>query len=267
MIPTSGLDELLASPHGRYLSGPFSLSFIIDPHLVGVVVWGRPSADQILDLVRAHERMRPVLAPRTAALVDVRHLEWPDPSAFAAVARYLAERRAWLAEYIERLALVRPALGPVGAAGAGFFDVTARPFAVGTFTTLQDALAWSGRSDADALATELDALLVEASGTPALLRQLRERLDSSPGELSLPRAARALGVTERTLQRLLRSWSTSFQLEQNRAQVRVAQRLLRETDSSLTQVAHAVGCASLAHFSAMFRRITGETPSGWRGRR
>jgi AraC-like DNA-binding protein len=266
MIAITGLDDFLASPGARYLAGPLSLSFIVDPGLVGVSTWGRPSAEQIMDLVRAHERMRPVLAPRTAALVDVRHLEWPDPSAFAAVVGYVAERRDWLAEYIERLALVRAELGPVGAASAGFFDVTERPFAVETFTDLRGALAWIGRADAAALDVELEAILVEASGTPAMLRRLRARLDASPGGLALPAAARALGVTERSLQRRLKSWSTTFQAEQNRAQVRVAQRLLRERDAPLAEIASEVGCASLSHFSALFRRITGEAPSDWRKR-
>lgn len=266
VIPAAGLDELLASPKGRTLAGPVSLSFVVDPCLVGVSVWGRPSAEQILALVRTHEAMRPVLATRTAALVDVRHLEWPDPAAFTAMVGYLAERSAWLAEYIERLALVRAARGPVGAVGAGFFDVSTRPFTVETFTGLREALAWIGRGDADALADDLEAALADASGTPALLRRLRDRLDASPGALSLAEAARVLGVAERTLQRLLRSWSTTFQAEQNRAQVRAAQRLLRETDASLTQIASAVGCGSLAQFSTMFRRVTGVTPSAWRGR-
>jgi AraC-like DNA-binding protein len=263
---TAGLDELLASPDGRYLAGPVSLSFIVDRRLVGVVVWGRPSAEQALDLVRSHERMRPVLAERTAALVDVRHLEWPDPSAFTELVGYLAERGDWLAEYIERLAVVRPELGPVGAASAGFFDVSARPFPVETFTGLRDALAWTGRADAEALAAQLESIFAEASSTPALLRRLRERLDASPGALSLAGVSRGLGVAERTLQRSLKSWSTTFQMEQNRAQVRVAQRLLRESDASLKHIASAVGCASLSHFSAMFRRVTGETPSAWRQR-
>jgi AraC-like DNA-binding protein len=266
MIPAFGLDELLGAPTGRYLTGPAWLSFIVDPRLVGVIVWGRPSGDQIVDLVRAHERMRPVLASRTAALVDVRHLDWPDPSAFSVVARYLAERRDWLGEYIDRFALVRPHLGAVGAAGAGFFDVAARPFAVETFTDLRAALDWLERADAAELDAELEALFAEASGTPPLLRRLRDRLDTAPGALSLADAARAVGSTERSLQRALKSCGTTFQTEQGRARVRTAQRLLRESDASIAQVAADVGCGSISHFSALFRRIAGETPSDWRKR-
>ncbi|MGH7295517.1 MAG: helix-turn-helix domain-containing protein [Polyangiaceae bacterium] len=265
MIATASYDEMLRSTAvGRYHAGALSLSFIVDPSLVGVVVWGRPTAEQIVSLVEAHERMRPVLAPRTAALVDVRSLEWPAPSAFEALVGYLAARRDWLAEYIDRLAVVRPSEGPVGAAGAGFFDVSTRPFTVGAFTELPDALAWMGRSDAAAIAAELEALFAEASGTPGPLRLLRQQLDARPGSLSLQDAARALAVTERTLQRWLKSWRTTFQAEQNEAQVRAAKRLLRDGEVPLAAIASEVGCASLSHFSALFRRIAGETPSDWR---
>ena len=54
--------------------------------------------------------------------------------------------------------------------------------------------------------------------------------------------------------------------EVNRARVRLAKRLLRESDAKLTQIAHDVGCASLASFSALFRRATGATPSEFRAK-
>ncbi|MCM2294618.1 helix-turn-helix transcriptional regulator [Allorhizobium sp. BGMRC 0089] len=45
-----------------------------------------------------------------------------------------------------------------------------------------------------------------------------------------------------------------------------AKRLLQETDESLAQVALACGMADQAHFSRLFRRMTGESPSQWRRR-
>jgi AraC-like DNA-binding protein len=267
MLPAGTYDELLASAStGRYHAGPSWLSFIADPSLVGVMMWGHPTGEQTLELLQAHERMRPVLASRVGAIVDVRHLEWPSSDAYDTVVGFLATRRDWLAEYIAQLALVRSTEGPVGAAAAGFFDVSAKPFSAATFTDLAEALAWIGRKDAEPLAAELDALFAEATGTPAPLRRLRQQLASRPGTLSLEDAARALGVTARTLQRQLQTWQTSFRAEQNRAQVRAAKELLEKGDAPLAAIAADVGCASLSHFSAMFRRVTGETPRDWRRR-
>jgi AraC family transcriptional regulator len=43
-----------------------------------------------------------------------------------------------------------------------------------------------------------------------------------------------------------------------------AKSLLRETDLSITDIAHHVGCASHSHFSVMFHRATGLTPRDFR---
>lgn len=266
MRAASSLEELLSSPRGRTLAGPISLSFVVDPDLVGTHVWGRPTAEQIMALVQAHERMRPVLSEHTCALVDLRLLEWPDAAAFDELVRYFGGRREWLGEYIERVALVRSS-GPVGAASEGFFGLTPQRFRVKTFDELADAFAWFGRPDADALADELGALLDAATGTPDLLRRLRDRLDASPRALSVEEAARALGVSDRSLQRSLTAAGTSYVKERTRAQVRRAQQMLGEPDTPLADIARAVGCTSLSHFGSIFRKATGETPSEFRARK
>ena len=76
----------------------------------------------------------------------------------------------------------------------------------------------------------------------------------------------ALGVSERSLQRQLRQEGTSFRREVDAARIRAARTLLADTDQKITVIALEVGCATLQHFSALFRRMTGETPSEWRAR-
>jgi len=46
--------------------------------------------------------------------------------------------------------------------------------------------------------------------------------------------------------------------------IRKATALLRRTNGSVTDIAHALGFASSQHFAATFRRETGETPREWR---
>jgi hypothetical protein len=59
---------------------------------------------------------------------------------------------------------------------------------------------------------------------------------------------------------------TTFQRELDAARVRVAMRILVERDAPLTEIAYDVGCASPQHFSTLFRRVIGTSPSAWRGR-
>nr|WP_252192875.1 AraC family transcriptional regulator [Rhizobium sp. CSW-27] len=45
-----------------------------------------------------------------------------------------------------------------------------------------------------------------------------------------------------------------------------AKQMMRESDEPLAQIALCCGMADQAHFSRLFRRLTGETPSHWRRR-
>ena len=78
--------------------------------------------------------------------------------------------------------------------------------------------------------------------------------------------AGSLGMSERTLQDHLRRAGTSFRRESNEALVRAARELLENSDASLTEIAIDVGCASLQHFSTVFRKVAGVTPSEYRRR-
>jgi AraC-like DNA-binding protein len=258
----TSFDDMLSAPTASYVVGVTSLSFVADRHVAGMIVWGRPSAEDIAWLVRTHEKLRPLLPPH-GAYVDARLVEAADSSAFAALLEFVSKRGAWLAEGVERLALVR-ASGPLGAMAEGFFGLISAPLPVSVFADPSAALGWLGHPDAPTLANILDAVTADATGTAPFLRDLRNYLDEQPGKLSLADAARRLALSERSLQRKLASFQTSFQAEHNQAQVRAAKRLLQTTNASLTRVALDVGCASLAHFSSLFRKLEGVSPSEWR---
>ena len=86
-------------------------------------------------------------------------------------------------------------------------------------------------------------------------------------DASIEEAAKKVGVSRRTLQRRLQDAGTSFQEELSRARVREAERLLLTSDAPITQIAIDVGIGSLQHFSTLFRRINGDSPSEWRTKR
>jgi len=112
----------------------------------------------------------------------------------------------------------------------------------------------------------LEQMQEQASATPGLLRELRLYLEANLEKPSVADAARALRTSDRSLQRKLSNAGTTLQDEISLARVRVAKRLLENPKAQTTEVAIAVGCSSLQHFSTLFKRVTGLSPSAWRKR-
>jgi len=72
---------------------------------------------------------------------------------------------------------------------------------------------------------------------------------------------RMLGISENYLSRLFRQELGLTLAEYvNRYRVRVARHLLRETDLSVTEIAHQVGFDDPAYFSRVFARHAGVSP-------
>lgn len=236
--------------------------FCARPTLWGVLLWGRPGRDEVEALARSLRReLEPPAVPH-ASLVDAHRIEGVDAGAFEALMRYVQDNLEGLASHVQRLAIVRPA-GMEGAVVAGFFEVLPKPYPVGLFEDVAEALAWLEIDDATTIHGELEALYAELAGTPPIVTALREVLDDYP---SIGEAAKRLGMSERTLQRRLKEATTSYQEELNAARIRAAQRMLIDSDAPITTIALDVGCSSPQHFSALFRRLVGQTPSAFRSR-
>jgi AraC-like DNA-binding protein len=245
---------------GAYVTLPHAIVFAARPALWGFALWGTPTEADLRRVVPLLAlELGPGVTPH-ASLVDVRHLASADPRAFAVLTRYLRTHFDAFRTRVTRLALVRPS-GVLGATVAGFFQVAGSPYPVRVFDALPAATAWLR---ARTLAGELDDILAEASGLSAVILQLRAWLDAHLDDASLAKAARAVSRSPRSLQRDLATVGSAFQAELDNARVRLAKRLLRESDSSLTEIAYDVGCASPQHFSTLFRRVVGATPSAWR---
>ena len=260
MEACADLSEFLERPVGRCFAGRTWLYFYAQPGFCGFIVWGRPSQTDLERLVRVLEVE--LGAPEHVSLVDARRVEGADPRGFAVLEHYVKSHHEALGRAVKKLAIVRPD-GLVGAITSGFFGVTPPPYPVGIFEDRAKAITWLEIPEVGAALVELAREEERAAGSP-LLRDLRTLVETNLEGATLGSAARSLGMSERSLQRRLGDHDTTFQAELNHARVRIAKRLLRETDASLTRIAHDVGCASLASFSALFRRATGEPPSAWR---
>ncbi|HTR49537.1 MAG TPA: helix-turn-helix domain-containing protein [Kofleriaceae bacterium] len=255
-------DAYAAAPRGAYVALPRALAYCARDSLWGFALWGKPTEADTRRLVPVLAlELAPRVAPH-ASLVDVSRLEAADPRAFAVLARYLRDHFERFRTQVTRLALVRPP-GVLGATVAGFYQVAGAPYPVRVFGELAAAARWVR---ARTIATEIAAAIAAASATPAWLAELRAWLDAHLADASLARAARASSRAPRSLQRDLAAVSSSFQHELDAARVRLAQRLLVESDSPLTEIAYDIGCASPQHFSTLFRRVVGCAPSTWRFR-
>lgn len=264
MRSAEGLDDYLRDPIGRYLTGEGFLHWYASADLCGFILWGRPGEVQTRRLVEVLDVELPPAAPHMT-LVDAHRLESADPSAFAVLVRYMQERESRFGQSVLRQALVRPE-GVVGAVVGGFYTLLTGAYPNRSFKDAASALAWLSVPETTAapLLLRLGELVAEATGQSPLLRELHQVLRGKLVDANLGDVSREMGMSERTLQRRLKEAGTSFQAELNAVQVRTAQGLLLETDMKLTAVAVEVGCASLQHFSSLFRKLVGESPSTWR---
>jgi len=100
------------------------------------------------------------------------------------------------------------------------------------------------------------------------LRQARDRMDREFAQpLDLPAlAGTALMSTAHFSRRFREAYSETPYFYLMTRRIERAKELLRRGDLSVTNVCFDVGCTSLGSFSARFKELVGETPSGYRAR-
>jgi AraC-like DNA-binding protein len=111
-----------------------------------------------------------------------------------------------------------------------------------------------------------EALLARAPEPDSVVTALRSHLAQAPPDEvgAVVRAARALGTSERSLQRKLRDEGTSFKEVLDGVRRDLALSYLRDARHSVSDVAFLVGFAEASAFSRAFRRWTDTTPATWR---
>jgi len=96
--------------------------------------------------------------------------------------------------------------------------------------------------------------------------QLKQVIESALGHprMSLQHAAAIIGTSARTLQRRLAERGLSFSGLLGRVRFAVAQRLLRDPEMLLTEIARRLGYSDLPNFIRAFKRWTGVGPNEFR---
>jgi len=114
--------------------------------------------------------------------------------------------------------------------------------------------------------THLEAELGNLDDSISLERQVRDLVTTSlsEGVPLLSDVASRLAMSGRTLQRRLAERDTSFQAVVDESRCQLAQRLLRETDYSLIEVAFMTGFSEQSALTRAFKRWVGQTPGAYR---
>ena len=227
-------------------------------NLFGCIVWGRPGIDECKAIIGARQAELVDPGPHYVVL-DYRLLEVVDVEAFKAIGMFLGENRDTLARVTAKTALVKPTEPFAAATVAGFYNVVKSPYPSQLCDTLEEAETWLGVPTVEPVTRVAEASAAGRSTTTALVALLERQ----PG-LAVDEAAKALGLTGRTLQRRLQSEATTFLAEARKATVRRAKHLLVTTDDKIADIARAVGCTTAQHFTELFRTETGVPPAAWR---
>jgi AraC-like DNA-binding protein len=258
----SDIEDFWRDPIGRYFVERAFLQFCAAADLWGYMIWGDIGESDLQALARTvgHKGWNDFQPHRS--FIDFSRVTSIDTSGYAILRAAQAANRDELARRITQMVIVRPD-GIVGAIAEGIQHLVSFPHPVEVVASAEEALRRLGVEDAGVLPV-LEAARASLESSARVVADLHAVLDAHLPEFALPAVAKLLGMSPRSLQRKLRELGTSYQAERNLAQVRVAQRLMSQTDATLSQIALDVGCRSLQHFSTLFRRIAGETPSQWR---
>ena len=76
--------------------------------------------------------------------------------------------------------------------------------------------------------------------------------------------AETLFMSERTLQRRLQENKTTFKILVNKVRLDLADKYLRDSSLSLTEIAYMLGFSEMSAFSRAFKRWSGQSPSDYR---
>lgn len=200
--------------------------------------------------------------PTRYSLVDLRGIEGVAASSFEAYVDFCRAKREQVASQMVRQAVVITA-GFMGAICYGFDELATPRHPVNYFDSMDAAARWLAPPDAGELESLIAAL---HTGTAGFSSRLRRWLSTNLVEPSPAVAAKALGVSLRTMQRQLKGETTSFYRLLRAERVDAAQRLLRDSSLKITTIAQEVGFASSQHLATSFKEVTGMTPSEFQSR-
>jgi AraC-like DNA-binding protein len=235
----------------------------LDASLWAVILWGRLTSAETARLVASHAIELGATIDPHASIVDARRVETVEQRAFELLGTYVVDHHAELATKVHKLAMIRPQ-GMSGALVAGFFDVVPAFCSLGVFASFGAACRWLEIANPAAVERSLEAAYTERSAEPQLLTAVRAAIRSDLVLANIDSVCNSLSLSQRTLERRLREHGTTFKAEVGAARLHAAKHRLIDSEDPVTLIALDVGFATPQHFSTLFRRAIGKSPSAWR---
>lgn len=121
-------------------------------------------------------------------------------------------------------------------------------------------------SISDFFDAHLDRELAQLEDRAGLDKRIRIKISQSlsEGVPSVSQIAQSLNMSARTLQRRLSGQGYSFQTLVDESRRQLAEKLLRETDYALGEIAFLTGFSEQSAFTRAFKRWAGQTPRSYR---
>ena len=253
-------DTFVKGPVGRYTVSRSCVVWCVSRSLCGLAFWGRPLADELLEIAAIVEAYPEQMAPSFDVVVDGRQVEALDGEALSVQMAWLWRHGAALLQRANIWSIV--AEGTAVARLAQAMPVLAGKFAFRVTTDAAVAFRAVAGEGGDALAVDVDAIAADARGLPRELHGVRallaRRLDAT-----IEDAAKELGLSTRSLQRSLGNQGTSFHQELVAIRFATACELLLTTDLKIAAIGARIGISERA-VALLFRAKTGLAPLAWR---
>lgn len=253
-------ESFLDAPVGHYTITGSSFVWCSSPTLCGTLLWGQQPEAETSAILRIFDQYKRHMAGTFDIILDTRGVEQVDPRALGLLFSWLIANREGLRSCIRLQAnVIRE--GPIGFLLTGLLPVAGWTHPYRLFTDPTEAFrAIPGAGDP--LCAEVESIADRIRGVPRELRTMRAFLEERV-DATLEDASKALGVSSRSLQRILTRHGTSFHRELTEARFALAQELLRSSDQKLAAISARVGISERS-LTLLFRAKMGLTPAEWR---
>jgi AraC-like DNA-binding protein len=249
------------APVGRFCVIGSSFLWCASPSLAGTYLWDRQSEAETRDILATFDLSMRSMSASFDVILDTRGVEAVDPEPLQILFSWMVSRLGDLAHRLRLQAcIIRE--GPIGLLLTGLMPVTGQTQPYRLFSDPGEAFALLASATGAELCAEIERIAELVRDVPREVRVTRELLEARL-DVPLDEVSRSLGMSPRSLQRVLGRHGTSFHDEVVRARLARAQALLRSGDLKLADVGARVGISERA-LGLLFRAKTGLTPAEWR---